>query len=161
MVWSLRVEKNMSINIALCQLHDRVAPRFDQCAEIILISMGDDGTVTDKKVLPITPLKLMEVGRLLTRLKTRALICGGIKQDCQEAFRRANIEVIDNVIGNVEPVVMRYMRGQLNRGDIIPDMALNRGEGTREGGNSSSTGPTKGLGGAKKEEASTDHIRYA
>lgn len=151
----------MSANVAVCQLDDRVAPRFDQCADLTLITIGDNGTVTDKKVLPITALKLMEVARLLTRLKTRALICGGIKHDCQEAFRRADIEVVDNVIGNVDRVLLRYMRGQLNRGDIIPDIYFEREGGTQEGGDLSRTGPTKDLYGAKKDEGSTHHPRLA
>ena len=142
----------MRTNIAVCQLNDRVAPRFDQCDELILITIGDNGTVKEKKILPITTSKLVEMIRLLTHLKTRALICGGIKQDHQQIFERTNIEVIDNVIGNVEHVLMRYMRGELNPGDIVPEIYFKPGKGIQEGGGLSRTGLTKDSYGTEEHD---------
>jgi predicted Fe-Mo cluster-binding NifX family protein len=151
----------MSTNIAVCQLNDRVAPRFDQCDELILITIGDNGTVKEKKILPVTTSKLVEMTRLLTHLKTKALICGGIKQDHEQIFRRTNIEVIDNVIGNIEYVLIRYMRGELKPGDIIPEIYFDPGKGIQEGGDLSRTGPTKDSYGAEKGDAATHHSRLA
>jgi predicted Fe-Mo cluster-binding NifX family protein len=103
--------------IAVCQLNDRVAPRLDQCPELVLVTMVDPGAVKEKKVFPITTLKPREVADLLSRLQVKTLICGGVREDYQQALKKLDIQLIDNVIGDVEDVLMRYVEGKLSRGN--------------------------------------------
>jgi len=103
--------------IAVCQLNNRVAPRFDQCPELLLVTMDDPGAVKEKKVFPIATLKPKEVADLLGSLDVKTLICGGVKEDYQKALKKHNIQIIDNVIGDVEDVLTRYIKGSLYRGN--------------------------------------------
>jgi predicted Fe-Mo cluster-binding NifX family protein len=103
--------------IAVCQLNDRVAPRLDQCPELVLVTMDDPEAVREKKVLPIATLKPKEVADLLGRLNVKTLICGGVKEDYQKALKKLDIQLIDNVIGDVEDVLTRYIEGRLYRGN--------------------------------------------
>lgn len=103
--------------IAVCQLNDRVAPRIDQCPELVLVTIDDPEAVREKKVFPIATLKPKEVADLLHRLNVKALICGGLKEDYQQALKKLDIQLIDNVIGDVEDVLTRYLEGRLYRGN--------------------------------------------
>ena len=47
------------------------------------------------------------------------MICGGAKKECQCHLQEHNIRFIDNVIGNVEDVIARYLEGALRSGDVI------------------------------------------
>jgi len=108
---------DMRSKIAICQLHERVAPRFDRSPELVLVSIDDYGTVKEKKVFPTATLKPKEVVELLGRLEVTTLICGGVKEDSQQALKRVKIQFIDNVIGNVEDILIRYLEGKLKRGN--------------------------------------------
>jgi predicted Fe-Mo cluster-binding NifX family protein len=107
----------METKVAVCQLNERVAPRFDQCPEIVLVTIDASGGFKERKVLPVGTLKPREVADLLTRLQVRTVICGGVKEDSQQALKKCDIELIDNVIGNVEDILRRYSEGKLNRGN--------------------------------------------
>jgi len=107
----------MQSKVAVCQLNERVAPRFDQSPELVLVTIESGGAVREKKVLPIGTLKPKEVADLLSRLDVQTLICGGVKEDSQQALKKSHIELIDNVIGNVEDILIRYSKGKLNPGN--------------------------------------------
>jgi predicted Fe-Mo cluster-binding NifX family protein len=81
--------------------------------------MGDEGGIKEKKILHIPRLKPHELADLLHREGAEVVICGGIKDDAQNALKKLNIQWIDNVIGTVENVLRRYARGDLQRGDIV------------------------------------------
>jgi predicted Fe-Mo cluster-binding NifX family protein len=104
-------------NIGVCQLNDRVAPRLDQCPELLLVTAEVPGAVKEKRVFPIATLKPREMADLLERLQVKTLICGGVREDYQQALKKLDIQLIDNVIGDVEDVLARYFKGKLNRGN--------------------------------------------
>jgi predicted Fe-Mo cluster-binding NifX family protein len=106
----------MASKVAVFQLHERVAPRFDKCPELVTATVESAGAVKEKKILPIDALKPMEVADLLGRLEVKTLICGGVKEDFQQALKKLDIELIDNVIGDVEDILRRYSKGKLRRG---------------------------------------------
>jgi len=62
-------------------------------------------------------LKPKEVIELLGHLQLTTVICGGVKEDSQEALKRVKIQFIDNVIGNVDDILIRYLEGKLKRGN--------------------------------------------
>ena len=83
----------------------------------MLVTIDDNGTVKEKKVLPTAALKPKEVAELLGRLEVTTLICGGVQEDSQQALKRVKIQFIDNVIGNVDDILIRYLEGKLKRGN--------------------------------------------
>jgi len=107
----------MQTKVAVCQLDDRVAPRFDRCPEVLLVTIDSSGAFKEKRILPVDNLKPKEVADLLSRLHVNTLICGGVKEDSQQALKKSDIELIDNVIGNVGDILIRYSKGKLNPGN--------------------------------------------
>jgi len=116
---TLAVETDMASKLAVCQLNERIAPRFDQCPELVLVTLDTSGAAKEKKVLPIANLKPQEVADLLSRLDVTTLICGGVKEESQQALKKFNIALIDNVIGDVQDVLIRYSKGKLSRGNTV------------------------------------------
>jgi predicted Fe-Mo cluster-binding NifX family protein len=117
MTFALRMD--MASKLAVCQLNDRIAPRFDQCPELVVVTLDSNGAVKEKKVLPVANLKPQDVADLLSRLEVKTLICGGVKEESQQALKKFKIALIDNVIGNVGDVLMRYSNGELSRGNTV------------------------------------------
>jgi predicted Fe-Mo cluster-binding NifX family protein len=107
----------MSESIAVCQLRNRVAPRYDQCPEIVLARINDAGAIEKKEVLSIAALKPYEVAGVLKRHQVTTLICGGVKEQGQKDLKRYNIRLVDNVIGDVEEVLDLYIQGKLKSGN--------------------------------------------
>jgi predicted Fe-Mo cluster-binding NifX family protein len=114
---SLAILGGMQTKVAVCQLDNRVAPRFDHCPELLVVTLDDSGAFKEKKVLPVGALKPKEVADLLSRLEVKTLICGGVKESSQIDLKRSDIELIDNIIGNVDDVLMRYSKGKLHPGN--------------------------------------------
>jgi predicted Fe-Mo cluster-binding NifX family protein len=109
----------MKKTIAVFQMRERIAPRCDYAGEVVVATVGDEGGVSEKKTLHIPRLKPHELADLLHRECAEVVICGGIKEDAQNALKKLNIQWIDNVIGTVETVLRRYTRGDLQSGDIV------------------------------------------
>ena len=82
-----------------------------------MVSVGRRGQKRIKKI-PAVSLKPPELIDLLKNMKVGLLICGGIKEECQQVLRSNNIEFIENVIGNIDDVVKSCLNGKL-RADVV------------------------------------------
>jgi predicted Fe-Mo cluster-binding NifX family protein len=107
----------MSESIAICQLKDRVAPRFDQCPEILLATINDTGVIQEKKIIATEALRPREIVPLLKRHQVSTIICGGVKEAGQKDLKRYNIRLLDNIIGDVDDVLALYIQGKLRSGN--------------------------------------------
>lgn len=105
--------------IAICHLRGRVAPRCDFTEEFLIVTFNNEGSIIEKKVLIAATLKPSELAKQLSHQYVEVLICGGVKEDWQEILRKNNIQVIDNVIGDVEKVFIRYTEDKLRPGNTI------------------------------------------
>ncbi|HOK07163.1 MAG TPA: NifB/NifX family molybdenum-iron cluster-binding protein [Syntrophales bacterium] len=105
--------------IAVCQLAERIAPLYDTAPEIAFLLIGDNGRVLERWTINVSTITSAERTDMLDRLGVELVICGGAKQECQRNLKEHNIRFIDNVIGNVENVIARYLEGQLHSGDVI------------------------------------------
>jgi predicted Fe-Mo cluster-binding NifX family protein len=101
--------------IAVCHLHDRVCPRFDQTREILIydINQSDKRPIEKLDVSHVSPERIMQ---LLTERKVKVIISGGIQERFQVMFLRRNVDVIWGIAGNVKDVVHAYLRGTLRCG---------------------------------------------
>jgi len=105
--------------IAICQFNGRVSPRFNHSAEVVMVTMDHSGLVEKKQVIFTATLNPSDLATLLGLHQIETLICGGVKKDCQQILQKNNIELIDNVIGNVDDVLRLYQKGELHRGDVV------------------------------------------
>lgn len=106
------------MKIAICQLKGRVSPRFNHSAEIVTVVI-ENGRILEKKIVGLSVLEPFELAEFLTGLDVEGVICGGVKEECRQMLRWKRIRLIDNVIGNVDAVLERFMKGELQPGDIV------------------------------------------
>lgn len=106
------------MKIAICQLKGRISPRYNHSAELAMVIIND-GLILGKKVVALSIMEPAELTEFLDRLGVEAVICGGIKEECQQMLKKKNIRLTHNVIGNVDAVLERFIRGELRSGDIV------------------------------------------
>ncbi len=106
------------MKIAICQLKGRVSPRYNHSAEIMTVVI-ENGRILEKKVVGLSIMEPLELTEFLAGLDVEAVICGGVRNECRQMLGRKNIRLIDNVIGNSDVVLDRFMRGELRSGDIV------------------------------------------
>ena len=108
-------EKEKPKRIAVCNLHDRVCPRFDQTREIFIydINQSDKRPIEKLDVSNFSPERIMP---LLAERKVGVIISGGIQERFQVMLLRSNVDVIWGIAGNVKDVVQAYLRGRLRCG---------------------------------------------
>jgi predicted Fe-Mo cluster-binding NifX family protein len=107
------------MNIAVCQLDERVAPRFDQTDELLLAEVGPTGEIIKEKTVTTGTTGKKELCLLLKRLEIDVLICGGIKDASRDSLNSSGIRVIDNVIGGSKEAVRMYAAKRLMSGSVI------------------------------------------
>ncbi len=105
--------------IAICQFNGRVSPRFDHSAELVMVTMDHSGSIEKREVIFTAALNPGDLAALLALHRIETLICGGVRKDCQQMLRKNNIQLIDNVIGDVDDVLHLYQKGDLRRGDVV------------------------------------------
>jgi predicted Fe-Mo cluster-binding NifX family protein len=105
--------------VAVCQLKGRIAPRYDFATEFAVFAIDGDGRIVERWTVHASDMNSAEQTVMLGRLGVELVICGGAKKECQCHLQEHNIRFIDNVIGNVEDVIARYLEGALRRGDVI------------------------------------------
>jgi predicted Fe-Mo cluster-binding NifX family protein len=106
------------MKIAICQFKGRISPRYNHSAEIATVII-EDGVIPEKKVVAVSIMEPAELTEFLAGLGVEIVICGGIKEECQRMLKQKNIRLIDNVIGNVDAVLDRFIKGELRSGDIV------------------------------------------
>ncbi|OPY09566.1 MAG: Dinitrogenase iron-molybdenum cofactor [Syntrophaceae bacterium PtaB.Bin038] len=105
--------------VAICQLDGRIAPLYDTTPEFAVFSIDNHGRISERWTVNVSGLTSAEQTAMLVRLGVEFVICGGAKQECQCHLREHNIRFVDNVIGNVEDVIARYLEGTLRSGEVI------------------------------------------
>jgi predicted Fe-Mo cluster-binding NifX family protein len=106
------------MKIAICQFRGRISPRYNHSTEIATVMIGD-GQILEKRVMALTVFEPFELTEFLAELGVEAVICGGVKEDCQQMLKMKKIRLIDNVIGNSDAVLERFIKGELRPGDIV------------------------------------------
>jgi len=105
--------------IAICHLKGRVAPRYDNTNEFLVVTVNERNDIVAEKIFTVAAVKPAEFADELHRLKVNVLICGGVQEDWQTVLRRNDILLIDNVIGNIDDILERYLQNQLRRGEVV------------------------------------------
>ena len=108
-------EKNKPKRIAVCNLHNRVCPRFDLTREIFIYDVNQSNKKPIEK-LDVSNFSPERVMQLLAERKVRVIISGGMQERFQVMFLKSNVDVIWGIAGNVKDVVETYLRGTLRCG---------------------------------------------
>jgi predicted Fe-Mo cluster-binding NifX family protein len=105
--------------VAVCQLTGRIAPLYDSTPEFAVFSIDGGGRILERWAVSVGDMSSAEKTAMLGRLGVELVICGGAKKECQCHLQEHNIRFVDNVIGNVEDVIARYLEGTLRSGEVI------------------------------------------
>jgi len=84
-----------------------------------MVTVDNSGLIQKRQVIFTATLNPGDLAALLALHQIEILICGGVRKDCQQILQKNNIELIDNVIGNVDDVIRLYRKGKLRRGHIV------------------------------------------
>jgi predicted Fe-Mo cluster-binding NifX family protein len=106
------------MHVLLCTLKRRIAPKYYDAAQLLSIIV-EDQTVVQRKVIAVAALNPDELCALVLHMKADVIICGGIRKDYQEKLNGSAVQLIYNVIGHVDDVVDRFLKGRLRTGDIV------------------------------------------
>ncbi len=102
----------MTRKIAIPIFGNRVSSRLD-CSESFLLITIDDGTIIERREMRWTSASILERRHVLLEEGVSVLICGGLTDTCAHLLRDSNIEVIPWIRGEVEDVLLRFLRGTL------------------------------------------------
>ena len=109
----------MSKRILITLYRDEVAPRFDLCAEVLLVAVDDAGHELKRQDLVLAGSGADDLCDLILNRDVAVVIAGGMEEEHYHYLRWKRIEVIDGVAGLAEDALARYLRGELSSGDIL------------------------------------------
>lgn len=105
--------------IALCLRQERIAPRYDQPDNMLLVTLDDAGKETARRLVPVSGLSKEAICKFVLETGVNTVICGGILPDCRQALAKAKVDYIDNVIGSMDAVLEAFAKGGLASGVML------------------------------------------
>ena len=109
----------MSKRILVTLHRDEVAPRFDLCAEVLLVAVDAEGGELKRQDLVLAHSSADDLCDLILDREVSVVITGGIEEEHYHYLRWKRVDVIDSVAGLAEEALERYLRGELMSGDIL------------------------------------------
>jgi predicted Fe-Mo cluster-binding NifX family protein len=101
---------------------EQVAPRFDLCSEVLIVSSDGQGHMRgDPRTVLLPGPSSDELCGLAIREEVSLLICGGIEETHYQYLAWKKISVIDRVIGTWARALALALAGRLANGAILPD----------------------------------------
>ena len=109
------MERRVLITVA----RDEIAPRFDLATEALLLNISENGEVLQRKTFLLAHASGDELCDLALSRDIGAIVCGGIEEEYYHYLRWKRIDVIDAIMGPLEPGVRRLAENRLRSGDIL------------------------------------------
>jgi predicted Fe-Mo cluster-binding NifX family protein len=95
-----------------------VSPRFDLCAEALILDL-DGGQTLRRKELVLAHPSADELCDLILKMDVETVVCGAIEEEYYHYLRWKRIEVLDSVAGSVEDVERALKEGRLREGAVL------------------------------------------
>lgn len=111
----------MSQKILITLWESDVAPRFDLATEVLISSLGEDGSVEQNRTIVLAHASAEDLCHLILTEEVNVVICGGIEQEFFEYLTWKKVRVLDSVMGPWERALERFRAGQLEAGAILFD----------------------------------------
>jgi predicted Fe-Mo cluster-binding NifX family protein len=109
----------MSTKILVTLYRDEVAPRFDLCSEVLLVTVDATGHEVRRQDLVLAHSSADDLCDLILDREVSVVITGGIEEEHYHYLRWKRIEVIDAVAGLAADALDRHLKGELSSGDIL------------------------------------------
>ncbi len=111
----------MSQKILITLWESDVAPRFDLATEVLISSLGENGSVEQNRTIVLAHPSAEDLCNLILTEEVNVVICGGIEQEFFEYLTWKKVRVLDSVMGPWERALERFRAGQLEAGAILFD----------------------------------------
>jgi predicted Fe-Mo cluster-binding NifX family protein len=109
----------MGRKIMVTLYRDEVAPRFDLCAEVLLVTVDATGHEVRRQDLVLAHSNADDLCDLILDREVAAVITGGIEEEHYHYLRWKRVEVVDGVAGLAGEALALYLRGELSPGAIL------------------------------------------
>ena len=103
------------MKVAIPRFQERVAPCFEYSATIAIFTI-ESGRVAEQQDFTLQSRLALDRVRLLRDQEVDVLICGGLQDSFEDLVKARGIAVISWVTGEVEPLLARFLRGELTAG---------------------------------------------
>ena len=111
----------MSRKILITLSESDVAPRFDLTTEVLIASLGEDGSILENKTMVLAHESAEDLCQLILSEEVNVLICGGIDEEFFDYLTWKKVRVLDSVMGPWERALECFRTGQLKTGTILYD----------------------------------------
>jgi len=109
----------MGKKILVTLYRDEVAPRFDLCSEVLLVTVDATGHEVRRQDLVLAHSSADDLCDLILDREVAVVITGGIEEEHYHYLRWKRVEVIDGVAGLSGEALALYLRGELEPGAIL------------------------------------------
>ena len=109
----------MDKKILVTLYRDEVAPRFDLCSEVLLVTVDATGREVRRQDLVLAHSSADDLCDLILDREVATVITGGIEEEHYHYLRWKRVEVVDCVAGLSEEALTRYLKGELQNGDVL------------------------------------------
>ena len=111
----------MSNKILITLIENDVSPRFDLTTEVLISSLGVDGTIEENKTMVLAHESPEDLCQLILTEEVNVVICGGIEEEFFDYLTWKKVRVLDSVMGPWERALDRFRSGDLEAGSILYD----------------------------------------
>lgn len=108
------------MRVAIPTWNGRISPVFDTAGQLLVVDLAE-GRTTIRARLPLAESSLPRRARRLAELGVDLLICGAISRQFSDWIKAQGIEVLPQVSGDVEEVLLAHRNGSL---DSDPRLAM-------------------------------------
>ena len=116
----------MSQKILITLWESNVAPRFDLATEVLISSLGENGSVEQNRTIVLAHASTEDLCQLILTEEVNVVICGGIEEEFFDYLTWKKVRVLDSVMGPWERALERFREGQLKAGAILFDRPVRK-----------------------------------
>ncbi len=109
----------MGTKVLICLYGNDIAPRFDLTTEVLIVTLGTEGTIGEERTLVLPQASPEKLCHMILTEEVKIVICGGIEEEYYQYLTWKRVKVIDSVIGPGDQALERLARGGLQSGDIL------------------------------------------
>ncbi len=109
----------MGKQILVTLYRDEVAPRFDLCSEVLLVTVDATGHEVRRQDLVLASSGADDLCDLILDREVAVVITGAVEEEHYHYLRWKRVTVIDGVAGLAGDALTRYLGGNLDPGAIL------------------------------------------
>lgn len=102
------------MKVAVPAWQGRISPVFDAASTLLVID-AENGCETHREETTLAQCGPFERARAIGELGVQTLICGAVSRPLEMALRSAQVQVIPDICGNTEEVLVAYLAGKLDQ----------------------------------------------